>query len=182
MGEESKPPTEARPPRRRERELARALEAAAKVDNVRVRPAALTDLDAVRAIAVAAYARYVKRIGREPEPMRKDYAEAVERGTLHVLDLDGRVVGLIEMEAVEDQLLCENAAIHPDWQGWGIGVHLLAAAQETARARGLKYLKLYTNARMRENIRLYGLLGFVESERRVERGYDRVFMVKRLDG
>jgi hypothetical protein len=40
---------------------------------------------------------------------------------------------------------------------------------------------LYTNEAMVENLRLYRRLGFVETDRRVEDGYRRVFFRKSLD-
>jgi len=39
---------------------------------------------------------------------------------------------------------------------------------------------LYTNVLMTENIGLSNARGYVERERRREKGFDRVYMVKRL--
>ena len=41
-------------------------------------------------------------------------------------------------------------------------------------------MRLYTNARMTENLSLYPHLGYVEVERREEDGFDRVFFEKGL--
>ncbi len=46
---------------------------------------------------------------------------------------------------------------------------------------GLPEVSLYTNEAMVENLRLYPRLGFVETGRRVEDGYRRVFFRKSLD-
>jgi hypothetical protein len=47
---------------------------------------------------------------------------------------------------------------------------------EEARRLGLSALSLYTNAAMSENLAVYAHLGFVETHRVVERGYNRVYM------
>jgi len=54
-----------------------------------IRKAIHTDLDRVRTIAVAAYTRYVDRIGKRPAPMVADFTASIEAGTLSVIELDG---------------------------------------------------------------------------------------------
>ena len=51
---------------------------------------------------------------------------------------------------------------------------------EEARRRGLPEVRLYTNVLMERNIALYAKRGYVETERRVEEGFSRVFMTLRL--
>jgi hypothetical protein len=48
------------------------------------RPATAADLPAIREIIFAAYGRYLGRIDRPPAPLLRDYAAAVEAGTLWV--------------------------------------------------------------------------------------------------
>jgi GNAT superfamily N-acetyltransferase len=57
---------------------------------------------------------------------------------------------------------------------------LIAFAEDEARRLGYAELRLYTHETMVENITLYTRLGFVETGRGHEAGYDRVFMTKRL--
>lgn len=47
-----------------------------------------------------------------------------------------------------------------------------------SRNGGFDTVTLYTNERMTENIELYKKLGFEETERRLEKGYHRVYMRK----
>ncbi len=53
-------------------------------------------------------------------------------------------------------------------------------AEAQARALHLPELRLYTHELMTENQRFYRARGFVETERRSEQGFARVYMVKRL--
>jgi ribosomal protein S18 acetylase RimI-like enzyme len=150
------------------------------MDEPVIRPATTDDIDAIAAAARAAYTRYVERIGREPAPMVADFAALVAAGEVEVLALGGEVAGFIVMRPGADHLFIENVAVHPDHQGRGLGQRLLARAESEAGARGLPALRLYTNVKMTENFPFYEALGFVETERRREDGFDRVYMEKRL--
>ena len=57
---------------------------------------------------------------------------------------------------------------------------LIDFAEAEARRRGFAEIQLYTHALMTENIALYRRIGFVETHRVSEKGYDRVYMSKRL--
>ena len=62
-----------------------------------------------------------------------------------------------------------------------VALALIAFAERIARDRGLGAIRLYTNEAMTENIALYRRLGFVETGRREEAGFRRVYMAKALD-
>jgi hypothetical protein len=49
-----------------------------------------------------------------------------------------------------------------------------------ARRRGYAAVELYTNEVMVENIALYLRLGYVETQRVLDRGYHRVYLRKNL--
>jgi len=48
--------------------------------------------------------------------------------------------------------------------------------------RGYSEIRLYTHRTMTENQRLYAAIGYEETGRGSEAGYERVFMRKRLAG
>ncbi len=145
-----------------------------------IRRAEAADLPAIEAIVARAYEKYVERLGRRPSPMDDDYAAKVERGEALVWD-EGGVAGVLVLIPAPTHILIENVAVEPDRQGEGIGGALLEFAEARARGLGLREIRLYTNAAMTENLRLYPRLGYVESGRRSQRGFDRVFFTKRLD-
>jgi ribosomal protein S18 acetylase RimI-like enzyme len=145
-----------------------------------LRPAVAEQAEAVADLARAAYAKYVPRIGRAPAPMVADFPAAIAAGEIHVLLAGRALVGFIVFRNGPDHLFVENIAVHPDWQHRGFGRRLMVFAEATAVARGLPALRLYTNVKMTENMPFYGGLGFVETERRHEEGFDRVYMEKRL--
>jgi GNAT superfamily N-acetyltransferase len=157
---------------------------------VQIRRAQHEDEAAIAAIVERAYGIYVERIGMRPGPMDADHGEKVRRGLVFVAEDDGAgsgesaagdlVAGLIVLVEMLDHLLIENVAVDPDRQGEGIGRQLLGFAEDEARRVGLDTLALYTHEKMSENLALYARLGYVETERRTERGFSRVFMEKRL--
>ena len=146
-----------------------------------IRRAQPTDRAAVEQIVRDAYSLYIERIGKPPGPMLDDYAALIADGTVSVLeDGDGTIVAIIVLLPKPDHLLLDNIAVRPDGQGRGLGRQLVAFAEAKARRLGHAELRLYTHQKMTENIALYARLGFVETGRGQEAGYDRVFMTKRL--
>ena len=120
------------------------------------------EASAIRAVVRAAYAKWVPVLGREPRPMQADYEAAVEVHRFDLIEVDGRIVALIETEPREGHLWIENIAVLPDWQGHGLGKRLLAHAEELARAAGLSEMRLLTNGKMVANRALYLSAGYVE--------------------
>jgi len=55
-------------------------------------------------------------------------------------------------------------------------------AVSEARRRRLSAVRLYTNAAMTENLSMYAHMGFVETHRAVEKGFDRVYLRWTLPG
>ncbi len=147
-----------------------------------IRKAVLSDLDRVKDCARQAYTLYVARMGKEPAPMVADFAAQIESGTLHVIELDGEVAGFIVLYPRRDHLHVENVAVLPAGQGKGLGKALMRFAEDEATRQGLSAIELYTNVKMTENQAFYPALGYVETERREEDGFSRVFYRKDLAG
>jgi ribosomal protein S18 acetylase RimI-like enzyme len=146
-----------------------------------IRRAQPEDRAAVEAIVRDAYAIYIERIGKPPGPMLDDYAALIADGAVNVLEeAGGTMAAIIVLWQKPDHLLLDNIAVRPDRQGSGLGRRLIAFAEAEARRLGHAELRLYTHETMTENIALYTRLGFVETGRGREAGYDHVFMTKRL--
>jgi GNAT superfamily N-acetyltransferase len=148
---------------------------------VELRGAVPDDVPGIEHCVERAYGRYVERMGRRPAPMDDRYAERVAAGEVHVLD-EGGVVGVLVLVDEDDHLLVDNVAVAPERQGEGLGRRLLAFAEEEAVRRGIGDLRLYTNVAMTENLSLYPRLGWRETGRRTEHGFERVFFAKPVRG
>ncbi|RIA55274.1 GNAT family N-acetyltransferase [Dichotomicrobium thermohalophilum] len=149
--------------------------------DITIRKAEADHAREVEACARAAYEKFVPLIGREPAPMVADFARQIARGIVEIaVDPAGRVAGFMVRYPRGAHLHIENLAIHPAFQGQGLGTRLLRRAEDTARELGLTTLELYTNAKMSEALAFYPARGFVEIDRRWEAGFDRVYFRKDL--
>ncbi len=112
--------------------------------------------------------------------MLDDYRLRIGAGQVWVLIEGENIDGILVLEETPDGFLLDNIAVAPDRQGKGVGRALLEFAEAEASRRGWHEIRLYTNARMTENIALYKRIGYAESARLNEKGFDRVYMTKRL--
>jgi GNAT superfamily N-acetyltransferase len=152
------------------------------IDEPRIRAATAADVSVIGQIVEQAYRHYIPRIGKPPGPMRDDYAARVSEGAVWVIEEGSMIAGIIVLLRRPDYLLLDNIAVSPARQGAGLGRRLLAFAEAEALRRGYNEIRLYTHRTMTENQRLYAALGYEETGRGTEAGYERVFMRKRLVG
>lgn len=145
-----------------------------------IRPACPGDAGAIRDLVRRAYAMYVPRIGKEPGPMLDDFEKRVAGGAVSVLEVDGTIAGILVLLPYDDHLLMDNVAVDTAFQGRGIGKALIAFAEDEGVRRGYKEIRLYTHEKMVENVQMYVRLGYEETGRGEQAGYERVFMRKIL--
>jgi ribosomal protein S18 acetylase RimI-like enzyme len=152
------------------------------VDEPRIRAATAADARAIADIVDQAYRHYLPRMGKPPGPMLDDYAARVSQGVVWVLEQGGAIAAAVVLLPAPEYLLLDNIAVSPARQGLGLGRQLLAFAEAEALRQGYREIRLYTHQTMVENQRLYASIGYEETGRGSEAGYDRVFMRKRLRG
>jgi ribosomal protein S18 acetylase RimI-like enzyme len=148
--------------------------------DLRIRAATTADVPAIADIVNQAYRHYIVRIGKPPGPMLDDYGARVSEGAVWVLEEGDVIAAIIVLLPMPTYLLLDNIAVSPARQGLGLGRRLLAFAESEALRRGYREIGLYTHQTMVENQRLYASIGYEETGRGIEAGYDRVFMRKQL--
>ncbi len=144
------------------------------------RPGKERDASAVAACVNAAYRNYVERIGRPPGPMTEDYAKVIRERRVTVAESCGRIIGVLVLAVTDEGFLLENVAVDPSHHGKGLGKILIEFAEAEARREGFRSIYLYTHEKMSENRALYAKIGYVEFDRRTEKGLVRVYMRKSL--
>ena len=112
--------------------------------------------------------------------MTEDYSQVIRERQVTVAEDGGEIVGIVVLGPSDQGFSIDNVAVHPSQQGRGVGRTLLDHAEAEARHAGFDSIYLYTHELMTENQALYARLGYVEYERRSERGFSRVFMRKAL--
>jgi len=147
---------------------------------VSIRGAADADAAKVEACVRDAYQHYVERIGQMPGPMLEDYRQVIRDREVFVVERAGQIEGVLVLMVTEEGFLLDNVAVSPRVRGQGVGRRLLELAEERARADGFASIYLYTHERMTENRALYARIGYVEYDRRAEKGRLRVYMRKQL--
>jgi ribosomal protein S18 acetylase RimI-like enzyme len=146
----------------------------------RIRPASDADLAAVERLVKDAYGKYVARIGKPPGPMLDDYRALIGQRAVWLLSAGDEIAGMLVLLPGAGHLLLDNVAVARGFQGQGIGRALIDFAEAEARRRGYGEIRLYTHQKMHENLAMYPRLGYEETGRGEQSGYQRVFFRKRL--
>lgn len=125
--------------------------------------------------------------------MVADFASRISRGEVRVLLQHRQLVGYVVSFPLSDSCavphqdsshsgapspvyFLENIAVLPDRQGAGYGRLMINEVIAGARKNNSDCIELYTNEMMVENIMWYRKLGFEEFDRRVEDGFNRVYL------
>lgn len=151
------------------------------VEEPLIEVATRVDLQFIKPIVETAYSKYIERLGMLPAAMNTDYDKLIEMQSLYVLRLNGALVGSICLSRLSDSMMISNLVVDPRVQGRGLGRLLMRYAEEMALEEGLKTMSLFANEKMYENIALYTRLGYVETGRKTEDGFKRVYFQKALD-
>lgn len=146
-----------------------------------IRIATTADVDIVTTITRLAYSKWVPIIGREPLPMKADHAAHIRDHRVDLLVVGDDIAALIETIQHPDYLLIENVAVAPTFQKRGYGRRMVAHAEQMAEAAGLRMVRLYTNAKFEENVRLYVSLGYTIEREEAISGGTLIHMAKSVD-
>ena len=151
------------------------------ISGFNIRHAMADDLPVLRAIARDAYGQYVDVIGRKPAPVVDDFDARLKRDTIFVGEgSEGRnVVGYAVLMRKDDGVWLESIAVATAHIGQGIGTSLINHIEDHLSGCTTSY-QLYTNVKMVRNMRWYERLGFIETGRGVENGFERVYYRKTL--
>ncbi|KAJ5166747.1 acetyltransferase [Penicillium canariense] len=151
--------------------------------NYTITKATAEDVPIIQSMVEAAYSKYIERIGKRPAPMDEDYYQIIHTQNVLVLkDKNNLVVGsiVLEFDPASNSMKVNNLVVHPSAQGHGYGRVMMNCAEDVARSQNCVAVTLYTNVKMYENLGVYLKMGFSETERKNQDGFDRVFFRKDL--
>ena len=95
-----------------------------------IRPAQVENAAAITECVAAAYRHYITRIGKPPGPMLDDYTAVIQQHRVFILVDGTRIIGVLVLIKQDKSLLLDNVAVHPEYQGRGLGRELVALAEE----------------------------------------------------
>ena len=150
------------------------------MSEITVRAANKEDVPAIKKCVDDAFGKYIERIGKPPAAMLFDYSVYINEDKVWVAEYQGDLCGMLVFFPTEEGFYLDTIAVNPSFQGLGVGRALLQFAEQEALRHGFSSIYLCTNVKMTENQILYLKIGYVEYDRRVEDGYDRVFYRKQL--
>ena len=142
--------------------------------NWTARRATVSDAEALSDCMQAAYSIHASRLGGETlPPMTVDYEEEIRSYPVWVAESHGTVVGGLILMPEDDFMTIANVAVHPQFQGHGLGRGLMALGEEEAKQQGYSELRLATHVLFAELVSLYSHLGWSETSRDESRVYMR---------
>jgi len=142
-----------------------------------IRKASLDDAYGLKLSMDFAYAPYKERMnGLRLPPMDSDYEFEIQHFPTWVLDFEGQIAGGLIMVFEKSYATIANIAIHPAYQGEGLGGSLMKFAEKAAKDKKYTQLRLATHVLLHENIALYLHLGWQE----ISRNAHKVMMKKEI--
>ena len=137
-----------------------------------IRKAVLSDADSLNACMQAAYKIYTVRLGgRILPPMAVDYEDEIRSFPVYVAESNGKLVGGLILMPEDGHMTIANIAVHPQFQGNGLGRGLMEFGEIKAKQKGYSELRLATHILLTENLSLYSHLGWFETGRDESRVY-----------
>lgn len=144
-------------------------------DQRSVRKALPEDAKGLQTCMELAYATYQERMdGRRLPPMDVDYAHEIRDYPTWVTEFKGKIVGGLVMMFDKDHASLANIAVHPEYQGKGVGSALMIFAETTAKNKNYSTIRLTTHILLTKNLSLYLHLGWKE----IDRDDTRIYMQK----
>ena len=143
----------------------------------RIRKATLEDAVDLQSCVSSAFAPYQVRLGEKRlPPMDVDYSSEIKKYPTWVAECNGNVVGGLIMTFEQGHASLSNIAVHPEFQGQGLGRGLMEFAESQAKEKQYSELRLATHVLLTENVSLYRHLGWTE----IDRDEVRVYMRKAI--
>jgi N-acetylglutamate synthase-like GNAT family acetyltransferase len=121
----------------------------------KIRRAVVGDAVELKNCMTLAYAPYQHRMeDKRLPPMDLDYSSEIRNFPTWVLEQDGSIVGGLTMNFASAHASIANIAIHPEFQGQGLGSGLMNFAETKARELNFTELRLVTHVLLTENVSL----------------------------
>ena len=142
-----------------------------------IRPAKVGDTDHILRLTVSCARHMIERgiyQWNESYPSRQHFEKDIDRGDLHVMEHEGKLIGCISLTTLMDEeyrdvswltpdgnnLYVHRLAILPQHQGKGYASQLMAFAEDKAKQDGFVSIRLDTFSKNQANQRFYETRGY----------------------
>ena len=145
-----------------------------------IRQATSRDAGDVAECVCRAFIDYIPLIGKQPQPMLDVYPALISQSRVYLAASQEKIVGVLVVDETDEGFCIDTLAIHPAFQGCGIGKQLIDLAENLAKQRQFQSVYLATNSLMFKTQGIYTHLGFVEYDKRIVNSYNRIMMRKKI--
>lgn len=125
-----------------------------------IRPAALSDTDAIMAVEKTGIAHPWTRESIEA------LIEEADKTALTAVSSDGAVIGYVGASFVLDEAEIGNICVLPEYRGQGVGKALFTALLDALKEHGIKEVFLEVESDNESAVALYEKAGFVKYNQR----------------
>ena len=136
-----------------------------------IRKATPNDLIEIEACVKESFEEYIPLIRKKPAPMLKNYKEIIEK------NISGVVV---IFDTIENYMWLDTLSVFKKYQGQGIGKQLIIFTEDFIREKKKVECRLRTNIKFENTVAIYRHLNYIEYQRILEDGYDRIYFKKIL--
>ena len=150
------------------------------MDFKNIKTASFDDTEDITTLVIDSYKKYESVIGKKPAPMLANYEVLIKNNKVWKLIINNKIVGIVVIEELKNNILLENIAVIPEYQGKGYGKLLLKFAESYGMKLKKNEINLYTNIKMESNIRFYKNNQYEIIKEIEEEGYNRIYLSKKL--
>jgi ribosomal protein S18 acetylase RimI-like enzyme len=145
-------------------------------DTLVLRAATAADAAAIAATIAASFEQYRGKLEPESGAFRETAdsiaAELARECGAILAERNGRILGCVMVQLMDDDLYFGRLAVVPEARGQGIARRLIEAVEDEARRRELAGVRLGVRIVLTENQALFTSLGYVEISREAHEGFD----------
>ncbi|MFP4017179.1 MAG: GNAT family N-acetyltransferase [Halanaerobiales bacterium] len=157
---------------------------AKKKSKFNIRIAQEADAGEIYYLVQRAFSSYGKN-GSSPASREQieDIYTDIRENTVLIIEINNLIVGTLRLEKdMEERYYLKRFSIHPEYQGHGLGTILYYQAEEIVKEMGGRSICLYSSTEDQKLVNFYSKCGFVCIEKDYQNGYERGFLVKKIDG
>ena len=146
-----------------------------------IRKAIHNDITEIEACVKESFEEYIPLIGKKPAPMLKNYKEIIEKNFVFVAIIEKNISGVVVIcDTIENYMWLDTLSVFKKYQGQGIGKQLIIFTEDFIREKKKVECRLRTNIKFENTVAIYRHLNYIEYQRILEDGYDRIYFKKIL--
>jgi len=144
-----------------------------EISKVSLQPATDADREFAFQVLKAAFGKYVKEVyGWDEELQRQIHRQRFRPSSTWIIKYKDKEIGLLAFDRETDHIRVRQVFLLPEYQGWGIGVHLMKDILKESKQKGipvkLQVLKVNNRAKVFYERIGFSVIGETETHYKME--------------